>query len=1166
MNDPQRSLFPMTVDTHASTYSPVEPPLPKAFDAIGWTHLFGAGKSLAIAEAVKRHDGLVVVVVGDTNTALKFADEIPFFAGDIQHYKLPDWEILPYDQFSPYQDIISDRILTLSELPSLSGGLLVVSVATLMHRIVPRTWLAGQTFSLKRGDTLDRAQLQTRLTQAGYRNVSQVMDHGDFAIRGSIVDVFAMGASNPFRIDLFDDEIETLRVFDAESQRSIEEVESLNLMPARETPLTEAAIACFKRNWRLSFAGLPTKSPIYNDVSEGLAPAGIEYYLPLFFDHLDTLFEYIPENSLVLLDEEVEEGADQFRKSVDERYEQLRHDVERPILTPQKMFLDWEDVIEALKTYPRAYLSSLDLGEQERNLRFNTRAGTKLPIDGRAATPFRLVHSFLESYDGRVLFLADSNGRRETMLELFGSNGIKPKSFASWPDFLDGTDPVGLAVAPLSEGVELVDPAICLITESQLFGERASQRRRRRRSDIDKDAIIKSLAELQIGSPVVHEDHGIGRYLGLEVLTVGGTENEFIKLEYADEDKLYVPVASLNLISRYSGVDPAYAPLHKLGSGQWERAKKRATERIYDVAAELLEVHARREARAGHRFTLERDAYNAFCQEFPFEETPDQQGAIEAVLADMENTRPMDRLICGDVGFGKTEVAMRAAFVAANEGRQVAILVPTTLLAQQHYQTFLDRFADWPIRIEQLSRFRDTDETRAALAGLQSGSVDIVIGTHKLLEADVVFKDLGLLIIDEEHRFGVRQKEKIKAIRSDVDILTLTATPIPRSLNLALSGTRELSIISTAPSKRLAIKTFLREWSDVLIREALLREISRGGQVYLVHNDVESIERTAKKVAELVPAARVRFAHGQMREKELESVMLDFYHRRCNILVCTTIIESGIDIPNANTIIISRADKFGLAQLYQLRGRVGRSHHRAYAYLIVPHRKSMTADAIKRLEAIESLEDLGVGFTLATHDMEIRGAGEILGEEQSGHIQEIGFGLYTDLLNRAVAALKSGQEVTFDPSADRPTEITLHIPALFPEDYLPDVHTRLVLYKRISSAKNEDELNLLKEEIIDRFGLYAAPVTNLFRVTSAKLRAQALGIKRIELGSKGGRVDFVARPSIDPTSIIDLIQNDQAYRLDGESRLRVKKILADADSRFSELDDLLDVLSVSNAA
>ena len=1152
----------MLVKGSPGSSSPLSPTLPQSGgENFAWTRLFGAGKSLAIAQAAKQQTGLVVAVVGDTNMALQFSDEIPFFAGEVPQYHLPDWETLPYDQFSPYQDIISDRISTLSLLPTLNSGLLIVSVATLMHRIIPRAWLAGQSFDLKRGDTLNRTEFQLRLTQGGYRNVSQVMDHGDFAVRGSIIDIFAMGTSNPFRIDLFDDEIETLRVFDAESQRSIEEVDSLNLMPARETPLTPDAIARFKRNWRLSFDGLPTNSPVYSDVSEGLAPAGIEYYLPLFFDQLDTLFDYIPSDALFIVDEGVETGAETFRESVDERYEQLRHNTERPILPPEKIFLPWADVTSGIDKFPQTFVSGIDLGERDHNYRFNTRAGTKLPIDGRAAEPFAIVQSFLDSYGGRVLFLAESSGRRETMLELFKNNGVKLQSHDNWEEFLDSAAPVNLAVAPLSKGVELTDPAICIITEPQLFGERASQRRRRRRSDIDKDAIIRSLVELQLGAPVVHEDHGIGRYLGLEVLTVGGIENEFIKLEYADSDKLYVPVANLNLISRYSGIDPARAPLHKLGSGQWERAKKRATERIYDVAVELLEVHARREARVGHQFTLERDAYNAFEQEFPFEETPDQQGAIEAVLADMQGPRPMDRLICGDVGFGKTEVAMRAAFIAVNEGRQVAVLVPTTLLAQQHYQTFLDRFADWPVRIAQLSRFRDSGETREALAGLSSGAVDIVIGTHKLLSNDVSFKDLGLLVIDEEHRFGVRQKEKIKAIRSDVDILTLTATPIPRTLNLALSGTRELSVIATAPSKRLAIKTFLREWSDALLREALLREISRGGQVYFVHNDVETIGQMAEKIAEIVPEARVRFAHGQMREKDLEGVMLDFYHRRSNILVCTTIIETGIDIPNANTIIINRADKFGLAQLYQLRGRVGRSHHRAYAYLIVPHRKSMTTDAIKRLEVIESLEDLGVGFTLATHDMEIRGAGEILGEEQSGQIQEIGFGLYTDLLNRAVAALKSGEQPSLDHSTDQTTEIVLHIPALFPEDYLADVHTRLILYKRIATASDEAELTTLKEEIIDRFGLYDAPVANLFRITSAKLRAQVLGIKRIDLGSQGGRIEFVAKPNIDPMLIIGLIQKESSYRLDGESCLRIKRTMVDADSRFEQLDEILNVLS-----
>ena len=1141
-------------------------PLPANAEAeFAWTHIFGAGKAMAIAEAVREHDGLVVAVVGDTNAALRLNEEIPFFDGDIAQYHLPDWETLPYDRFSPYQDIISDRIATLSDLPSFDRGLLIVSIATLMHRIVPRDWLAGQTFEFAVGDVLNPTEFELRLSTAGYRHVSQVVDHGDFAIRGSIIDVFAMGAPNPFRIDLFDNEIETLRVFDPDSQRSLEEVERLSLMPARETPLNAEAIARFRRHWRLAFDGLPTESSVYNDVGAGLAPAGIEYYLPLFFDRLDSLFEYTDKRTLFILDEDIESGAEAFQHAIDERYEQLRHDHERPILPPQQLFLSWEHVAAELAGYRRVSICGLEVGQTNVH-RASTKAPVRIPIDGRASEPFRLVESFLASYEGRVLFLAESNGRRETIAEILRGNGIKPRLYDDWPDFLANDDPLGLTVAPLAAGVEIGEPRICLIAESQLFGERAQQRRRRRRVDAGAEAIIRDLAELQVGAPVVHEDHGVGRYLGLEVLEVGGFVSEFIKLEYADADKLYVPVANLNLIGRYSGIDPAHAPLHKLGSGQWERAKKRATERIHDVAAELLEIHAQRAARTGHQFEIEHEPYDVFAQDFPFEETPDQEAAIAAVLSDLQDEKPMDRLICGDVGFGKTEVAMRAAAVAVNAGWQVAVLVPTTLLAQQHTQTFSDRFADWPVRIEQLSRFRDSQETRTTIADLESGKVDIVIGTHKLLSKNVKFKKLGLLIIDEEHRFGVRQKEQLKALRADVDILTLTATPIPRTLNLALSGIRELSVIATPPSKRLAIKTFLREASDALIREALLREIGRGGQVYFVHNAVETIEKTANKIAKIVPEARVKFAHGQMREKALESVMLDFYHRRCNVLVCTTIIETGIDIPNANTIIIDRADKFGLAQLYQLRGRVGRSHHRAYAYLLIPHRKAMTADAIKRLEAIESLEDLGVGFTLATHDMEIRGAGEILGDEQSGQIQEIGFGLYSDLLNRAVAALKSGSQASLLQSERDSCDISLHVPALFPEDYIPDVHTRLVLYKRIASASSDDEITAMKEEVIDRFGNFGVPVMNLFRLSMLKLRARALGVKRVDIGSRGGRIEFGPQPNIEPATIIELVQNDAAYRLDGESRLKIVKPLADADARFREVEDLLSSFTTATAA
>ena len=1141
--------------------SPLAPPLPTSRDRLErWSGVHGAARALTLAASAAAHEALTVVVVPDSARALELEAEIPFFAPALPRHRLPDWETLPYDRFSPYQDIVSDRIATLSRLRSLGRGLLVLSVASLMHRLPPRAWIEGQSFQLRRGEALDRDAFRTRLQEAGYRCVPQVNDHGDYAVRGSIIDVFPMGAEQPFRLDLFGAEIETLRLFDAETQRSTDEVAAIELLPAREVPFAPDAIARFKRNWRLAFEGRPTSSPIFQDVGNGLAPAGIEYYLPLFFDGVDTLFDYLPPQSLVFLDAECAQAAAQFSHGVAERFEQLRHDAERPILPPERLFLAWPEVEARLAAHARVEIAGMALRDYRHMKVFGTRAGMRLPIDVRAKEPLGAVSGYLARYAGRVLFVAESTGRRETLCELFAAHGLKLKPYGGWQDFLADDTRLGIAVAPLADGVEIEAPAVALVTEFQLFGERAAQRRRRRKTQIDQEAVVRNLAELAVGAPVVHEDHGIGRYLGLEVLTIGDITNEFIKLEYADGDKLYVPVAALHLISRYSGVDPEHAPLHKLGSGQWDRAKRKAAERIRDVAAELLEIHAKRAAKRGHAFKIERDAYRAFEQAFPFEETPDQETAIAAVCADMQRDQPMDRLVCGDVGFGKTEVAMRAAFIAVNDGRQVAVLVPTTLLAQQHYQTFRDRFADWPVRIEQLSRFRDAGETRAVLAGVRDGTVDIVVATHKLLSREVKFKSLGLVIIDEEHRFGVRQKEQFKALRSEVDVLTLTATPIPRTLNLALTGTRELSVIATPPSKRLAIKTFVREWDEALLREALLRELGRGGQVYFVHNEVENIEKMAERVAAIAPEARVQYAHGQMREKDLEQVMLDFYHRRCNVLVCTTIIETGIDVPSANTIIINRADRFGLAQLYQLRGRVGRSHHRAYAYLIVPGRKAMTADAVKRLEAIEALEDLGVGFTLATHDLEIRGAGEILGEDQSGHIQEIGFGLYSELLNRAVRALKAGRTPDLEAAAERATEIDLHIPALLPAAYLPDVHARLILYKRIASAADASELELLKEEVIDRCGEFAQPVQNLFRVTSFKQRAESLGIKRIDLGRGGGVVEFRPQPDIEPMTVIKLIQRNGHYRLDGAERLRVRKELPDAEARCREVEFLLETL------
>ncbi|MEM7466422.1 MAG: transcription-repair coupling factor [Pseudomonadota bacterium] len=1056
----------MTVSnsTASSDVSPFNPPL--IHNNAAWVRLYGASRSLAISQWLKSADKFAMLVVRDSIHVQQYVEEISFFDADIEILQFPDWETLPYDRFSPYQDIISERLATLASLPTTKKGILVVSINALLHRVVPKHWIGGQVFGFKTGDKFDPPSFQKTLIESGYVNVPQVMDHGDFAVRGSIVDVYPMGANHPFRIDLFDDEIESLRVFDTETQRSRETVSEIQVLPARETPLDAEAIGRFRRNWRMAFDGLANKCQVFNDVSEGIAPPGIEYYLPLFFDHLNSLNDYLPEQSVVFLDEDLEAAADGFDASVSERFEQLRHDTEYPLIETSKLFISWDEMTTMVRDLPCVSLSGIDLVEEKTRTSFTTQAATRIPVDGKTEHPFSRVVDFVNEHTGRVVFIAESRGRRETLFELLSSNGLRPKIYESWDEIVEGGEKIGLISAPLRNGFSLSDSSLSIVCENQLFGERAQQKRRRRRTNLDQETIVRNLSELEEGAPIVHEDHGVGRFLGLEVLEVGGISRELIKLEYADGDKLYVPVASLDLISRYSGGNPEHAPLHKLGSGQWEKAKKKASQKIRDVAAELLEIYARREARQGYQYHVERDPYESFAQGFPFEETPDQQGAIEAVLADLERSQPMDRLICGDVGFGKTEVAMRAAFVAVNNGKQVGVLVPTTLLAQQHFQTFSDRFADWPVRVEHLSRFRTNKEVSTVQNNLSSGRVDIVIGTHKLLSDDIRFKDLGLLIIDEEHRFGVRQKEKIKALRNEVDILTLTATPIPRTLNMALSGTRELSIIATPPAKRLAIKTFLREWSDLLLREAIAREISRGGQVYFVHNDVETIEKTAEKLAKIVPEARVVFAHGQMREKHLESVMLDFYHRRHNVLVCTTIIETGIDIPNANTIIINRADKFGLAQLYQLRGRVGRSHHRAYAYLFVPHLKSITEVALKRLEAIESLEDLGVGFTLATHDMEIRGAGEILGDEQSGHIQEIGYGLYSELLNRAVRALKSGEQPILDRPLDHGTEVELHIPALLPEDYLPDVHARLVLYKRISSAEDEEALAVLKEEVI----------------------------------------------------------------------------------------------------
>jgi transcription-repair coupling factor (superfamily II helicase) len=1128
-----------------------------------WARLYGSSFGMVLGQGARRHDGPMVVITADNLMAARLEYELRFYLGDDEQVPVipfPDWETLPYDVFSPHQDITSQRLEALYRLPTLDKGILIIPASTAMYRLAPRDYIEAHSLMLDLGETLDIESLRMRLERNGYSCVSQVMEHGEFAVRGSLIDLFPMGSKTPYRIDLFDNEIETIRTFDPETQLSQDSVDSVRLLPAREFPLTKEAITRFRQAYRAEFEGDPARSTIYKDITEGIAPPGIEYYLPLFFEQTTTLFDYLPNNAVVVLEEGIEEAARAFWDEVEQRHEQRRHDPERPILAPERAFIPPHELDQGMERFPRVDCHHFEVEEAQGAHNFASRTPPLLTVNSRAPEPLAALEKFLKEFGGRVLFAAETSGRREALLELLKRDNIHPRQYPNWLDFLDDKARIGITIAPLEKGLLLDD--IAVISEPQLFGEQAVQRRRRKVTKRDDDAVVRSLTELMPGSPVVHEDHGVGRYLGLQSLELNGITTEFLTLEYAGGDKLYVPVSSLHLISRYTGTSPESAPLHKLGSEVWARAKRKAAEKAHDVAAELLDIYARRAARQGYRYPEPDDQYRAFSTAFPFEETPDQEEAIHNVVKDMVSVQPMDRLVCGDVGFGKTEVAMRAAFLAVQGGKQVAVLVPTTLLAQQHYQNFRDRFADWPVRIEVLSRFRSKKDQEQVLNELGEGKVDIIIGTHKLLQAGVKFTELGLVILDEEHRFGVRQKERLKSLRAEVDVLTLTATPIPRTLNMALADMRDLSIIATPPSKRLAIKTFIRQWDKNLVREACLREIKRGGQVYFLHNEVETIEKQARDLEELIPEARVTVAHGQMPERELEKVMLDFYHQRFNILVCTTIIETGIDVPTANTIIMNRADKLGLAQLYQLRGRVGRSYHQAYAYLIVPNKRNMTADAVKRMEAIESLEGLGAGFTLASHDLEIRGAGELLGEEQSGQIQEVGFSMYSELLDRAVKALKSGQVPNLDQPLDQHAEVDLRIPALIPEDYLPDVHTRLVMYKRIANAADEEELRELQVEMIDRFGLLPEQTKNLIRVTELKLQAEPLGIKKIEAGPQGGRLLFSEKPNIDPMKIIDLIQQQsRTYKLDGQDKLRFIKPTETPEERIEAAEKVLEELS-----
>ena len=1138
--------------------------LPAVPGVTRWGELYGSSLAFALAEAAPA-SAPVLIVTATGREADRMLAELAFFAGRQQPLlSLPDRETLPYDPFSPHPDIVSQRLHTLAALPELKRGLVVTTRTALLDRLPPLQFIHAHVFELQVGERIDLARLRARLAGAGYAHVTQVLSPGEFAVRGSVVDLFAAGAAQPFRLDLFDEQIESIRSFDPADQRSAERLDLVRLLPAREFPTTPEAVAGFRGRWRERFEGDPQASPVYRAVTQGLAPAGIEAWLPFFFERTETLADYLPPSTVIVDTADLEHALPLAWVEIEERYEQRRHDRERPILPPDAVFATADGIAAAFRSHPCVLVTAVKaepLGAIHPICNFGTEPPPELRADPRAALPAAAFAAFRERFEGRVLLTADSAGRRELLLEMLRRHDLQAGAVADWVGFAASAQSLAIAVAADVRGMVLPNRHVALVAEDQLFGERARQERRRRRAERDPEAILRELAALSPGAPVVHEEYGVGRYRGLRVMQVDGNPAEFLVLEYFGGDLLYVPVHALDRVTRYTGGSPEAAPWHKLGTEQWAKARRRAAERLRDVAAELLDLYSRRAARQGRAIEIDEAGFRAFEAGFPFEETVDQRDAIDAVLADMRSGRPMDRVICGDVGFGKTEVALRATFAAVQAGRQVAILVPTTLLAQQHTQTFADRFADWPIEVENLSRFRTGEEQREVVAGLAAGRVDVVIGTHRLLQRDVAFKDLGLVIVDEEHRFGVAHKERLKQMRADVDMLTLTATPIPRTLNMALGGLRELSLMTTPPAERMAIETFVTEWSDGLVREACLREIRRGGQVYVVHNSVEDIELFAERLRRLVPEASVRVGHGQMRERDLERLMLDFYHRRFEVLVCTTIIESGIDVPTANTILIDGAQRFGLAQLHQLRGRVGRSHHRAWAYLIAPPKAALQPDAAKRLEAIEALEDLGAGFTLATQDLEIRGAGELLGEEQSGQIQEIGIGLYLELLDRTVQALRAGRE----PELERPLhvgpEVDLQLPALLPADYMPDVHLRLLLYKRIASAADGPELDDLQAEMIDRFGPLPPPAQSMFRVHRLKLRAARLGMRRLEIGTTAGVVEFAAEHRVDPARVIRLVQNsDGRYRLDGSHRLRIRLAGSDGPARLKIADELLSTL------
>lgn len=1143
----------------------IRPPIPQR---LGDKFRFGAlnpgGYALVLHYLAQKVDGPLIFLASDSALAFRLERELVSLdpARSVPIYHFGDRETLIYDQFSPHEDIISQRIRILKQLPTLKRSIVILPLSAIIYYLSPRAFIVDHSFSVKVKDRIDLTQMRQQLQVSGYQCVSQVFSHGEFSIRGSLLDLFPMGSSFPIRIDCFGDEVDNLRTFDPENQRSLEKIEQFNCLPAREYPLNEEDIQRFRRQWRTHFSGNAQKSPIFQEVSQGHPFGGIEYYLPLFFEKMSTIFDYLPENSVVVRTEDTAQHLETLWQQLDTRYDQLGHDILRPILPPSQLCLAQDEFFQCLKAFTHIIFQSNRIEPKAHQWNFEHRPFPGIEIEAHATEPLAQLNQFLKTHsDHRVLFCTESQGRQEALLDLLARIGLRPEKFDDLNQFLARESKMGITVLALEEGIWLSDPSVMLISETQLMGHQVMQRRRRRKASNAPESHFKNFAELTQGALVVHFDHGIGRYQGLVHLKIQDKENEFLMLEYADNNKLYLPVSSLHLISQYSGAQLEQVPLNRLGTDQWDKAKQKAKQKALDVAAELLDIFSRRAAKQGTQIRWSKDDYFQFCQAFPFEETPDQKQAIEQVEQDLKSPQPMDRLICGDVGFGKTEVAMRAAFLVAQHGLQVVMLVPTTLLAQQHFDSFKDRFAKWPFNIEMLSRFKRQKEQSVILEKLEAGQVDIVIGTHKLISQSIQFPKLGLLIIDEEHRFGVRQKEKIKSLKSEVDILTLTATPIPRTLNMALSSIRDLSIIATPPAKRLSIKTFVHEYNLPLIKEAILREIMRGGQVYFLHNSVDTIEKAAHTLDELIPQVQVGVAHGQMPERALEKIMTDFYHHRFNVLVCTTIIETGIDIPSANTIIIERADKLGLAQLHQIRGRVGRSHHQAYAYCLTPNKKSMSKDAIKRLEALESLEDLGAGFTLATHDMEIRGTGELLGQEQSGNIEALGISLFTEILDKAVKSLKNGQKLELTPSQLGP-EMEFHSTVLIPEDYLPDVHTRLVLYKRIANSQNHAQLKELKVEMIDRFGLLPEPTLNLFALTALKIKAQPLGIKRIKAASNSGAIEFFEEPNFDPQCIIQLItQQPQHYKLDASGKIRFHFEMPDLETRLTKVDNILDALT-----